>query len=252
MDCPYCINWELSQPARPGAANSTAWISPAEIVSQAENHACESIAFSYTEPAVFFEYVLETAQLAKPRGLSLVMKTNGFISHDPLAELTSYLDAANVDLKSFRETTYRKLGGHLQTVLETLRTIRAAGVWLEVTTLIVPGMNDSADELSAIARFIADELNGVPWHILRFFPGYRMTESTPTPMDTLNRALDIGRAAGLSHVYLSNLRVSETQNTHCPGCGNAVITRSGTTTLFQALSNGRCQHCRREIIGMWN
>jgi pyruvate formate lyase activating enzyme len=176
MSCPYCINWELSQPLAPGnSAGPLPYLLPEDVVSRARSHGCSSIAFTYTEPVVFFEYALETARRAKTAGLASLIKTNGFALPRVWAVLAPFLDAANVDLKSMRDRTYRQLGGQLQPVLGSLRELRAAGVWVEVTTLVVPGQNDSDEELAAMARFIASELGpDTPWHLLRFFPHYQM------------------------------------------------------------------------------
>jgi pyruvate formate lyase activating enzyme len=253
MKCPYCINWELSQPMDAGDSVSPGRsLSPAEVVAQAQAAGCASIAYTYTEPAVFFEYILATAQLAKVAGLANVFKTNGFIMAEPLTALTPYLDAANVDLKSFSDHTYRKLGGQLQPVLSTLRQLRAAGVWIEVATLVVPGQNDSEDELKSMARFIADEVGaGTPWHILRFFPSYKMSDVCPTAMATLERALEIGRTAGLSFTYLSNLSALGNQDTNCPMCGNVAIVRTGRGISNNKIELGRCGVCHTDIPGLW-
>ncbi len=223
-----------------------------EVVSQALAKTCRSIAYTYTEPSVFFEYVLETATLAKTAGFANVIKTNGFITAEALAVLVPYLDAANVDLKAFCDQTYRHMGGQLEPVLTTLRELKTAGVWIEVTTLVVPGQNDDDGELKAMAHFIVDELGpDTPWHLLRFFPNYKMSHYPPTPMPTLERALAIGKTAGLNFTYLSNLLVSGKQDTYCPNCGNVVIGRTGARSSTNRMQNGRCMHCHRDIPGIW-
>ena len=254
MNCPYCINWELSQPHASGNSLSPlAYLSPQDIVSQALAHDCASIAFTYTEPAVFFEYVLETAQRAKADGLANVIKTNGFALPHVWDALTPVLDAANVDLKSMSDRTYRQLGGQLEPVLNSLRQLRASNVWLEVTTLIVAGQNDNEQELAAMAQFIAEELGpDTPWHLLRSFPHYKMSRHIPTPMETLNKSREIGRDAGLKFVYLSNLLVTGGKDTHCPNCGQTVITRTGTHNVKIDLQGNRCQNCGQSIYGGQN
>lgn len=253
MHCQYCINWELSQPAAPGV-----WVDPlpyqsAEtVLTRAQASDCQSIAYTYTEPAVFFEYVLETARLARAAGLTNVIKTNGLITPEALAMLAPYLDAANVDLKAFRDRTYRHLGGQLEPVLTTLRELKASGVWTEVTTLVVPGQNDDDGELEDMAHFLADELGpDTPWHILRFFPNYKMSEVAPTPIQTLERALTIGKMAGLNFTYLSNLLVAGKQDTLCPNCGSVVLSRTGAHASTNRMQDGHCVHCHQDIPGIW-
>ncbi len=253
MRCQYCINWELSQPAAPGVRVDPLPCRPAEaVLSRATASGCRSIAYTYTEPAVFFEYVLETAKLARAAGFANVIKTNGLITPEALAVLVPYIDAANVDLKAFRDRTYRHLGGQLQPVLTTLRELKAWGIWTEVTTLVVPGQNDDDGELADMARFIADELGpDTPWHLLRFFPNYKMSDGTPTPMHTLERALNIGKTAGLNFAYLSNLLASGKQDTHCPSCGSIAVSRTGANSLTSHVGDGRCVHCQGDIPGIW-
>ncbi len=253
MNCPYCINWELSQPHAPGnSLGPFPYLRPEDIVSQAQSQGCSSIAFTYTEPAVFFEYVLETAQRAKAAGLANVIKTNGFALPHVWAALTPFLDAANVDLKSMCDRTYHQLGGQMQPVLSSLRELRASGVWVEVTTLVVPGQNDRDDELTAMARFIADELGpDTPWHVLRFFPHYKMSRQLPTPMETLAAVRAIGSAVGLSFVYLSNLLATGGQDTYCPNCGETAVRRTGTHTSGIAMLGNSCGKCCKAIPGVW-
>jgi pyruvate formate lyase activating enzyme len=179
--------------------------------------------------------------------------TNGFITPEPLEMVAPYLDAANADLKSFKEEYYRKIcGGRLQPVLEALRQMRKLNIWIEVTTLVIPGLNDSADELGSIARFIKDELGaGVPWHVSAFYPIYKMTDRPPTPPETLVKARDIGLETGLKYVYSGNIPIRGAENTYCPNCKKAVINRSVFWVTENYLVNGACPNCGEKVEGVW-
>ena len=255
LDCPYCINWELSQPHADGnTSDPLPYIPPKTVLAQAEARKCGSIAYTYTEPAIFLEYVLETAQLARTAGLKNLMKTNGFATLAALECANPLMDAVNVDLKSFREQGYRILGGELAPVLEALRAFKAAGLWIEVTSLIVPGFNDGEDELRAMARFIVNDLGeSTPWHLHRFFPNYKMAGKIPTSISTLERGIEIAADEGLSFVYLSNLSIQGRNDTVCPHCGMRVIGRpSARAACVQSdLNMRRCGHCGWEIAGIW-
>ncbi len=205
--CGFCQNWQISQikDARGSAEHGTS-VSPREIVDGAIRSRCQSIAYTYTEPTIFFEYAYDTSILAHERGIKNVFVTNGFISEEPLAAISPYLDAANVDLKSFRDEYYRRIcKGRLQPVLSTIARMKALGIWVEVTTLVVTGENDSEEELHDIAGFIAGISTGIPWHISRFFPQYEYSDRSPTPLSTLRRAEEIGREHNLKHVHLGNV-----------------------------------------------
>jgi pyruvate formate lyase activating enzyme len=225
---------------------------PEQIVETALQTGCRSIAYTYTEPTVFFEYAYETARLAREAGLANIFVTNGYMSGEALQLLEPYLDAANVDLKAFRNEPYQRyVGARLQPVLDSLRTLGQQGIWLEVTTLIVPGVNDDPGELKDLARFIADELGvDTPWHIGRFFPAHEMTDTPPTPAAVLQRAREIGRRAGLRYVYVGNLPGQE--NTYCYECRALLIRRDEDRVVEQHLqSNGLCPHCGAPIAGLW-
>jgi pyruvate formate lyase activating enzyme len=218
--CEWCQNWEISQMLRERHLPPEENVSPEEIATNARRVGSRSIAYTYTEPTIFFEYTYDTAKLARDAGLENVYVTNGYMTAETLRTIKPYLDAANVDLKGFRDETYRKyVGARLQPVLDSLREMKRLGIWIEVTTLVVPGVNDDPAELENAAKFVANDLGvDTPWHISRFFPAYKMTDASPTPVATLQRARQIGLEAGLRYVYLGNVRGEE--NTFCPGVGS--------------------------------
>jgi pyruvate formate lyase activating enzyme len=201
--CLFCQNFDISQPTEIIGIDTT----PEEVVSEAIKYNCPSISYTYTEPTVFFEFAYDTAKLAKQKGLKNIFVTNGYMSSSALQTIQPYLDAANVDLKSMSDGFYRKIcGGSLQPVLNNLKEMIKLKIWVEVTTLIIPGLNDSEEELSNIARFIKDELGeNVPWHVSAFFPTYKMLDRPCTPPETVRWARDLGKKIGLQHVYTGNI-----------------------------------------------
>jgi pyruvate formate lyase activating enzyme len=218
--CRWCQNWQIAQMPREMQTIAGSECTPSAIVEAACATGCQSIAYTYTEPIVFFEFSHDVARHARAVGLHNIYVTNGFISREVLELLQPYLDAANVDLKAFREKTYRRyIGAHLQPVLDSMIALKQAGIWLEVTTLLIPSINDQPDELKDIAGFIAHELDSeTPWHISRFFPAYRLVDRQITPVETLNLARQIGLEAGLKYVYIGNLTADSYGDTLCPVC----------------------------------
>jgi len=250
--CLHCQNWTISQAERDGLAAPDFALPPAHVVAAAKAAGSRSIAYTYTEPTVFIEYVLETAGLALAAGLANVLVTNGYQTSEALDLLAPLVQAANVDLKSFDDRFYRKIvGARLAPVLETLTGLKNRGIWVEVTTLVIPGLNDDPADLEALARWIAAELGPeTPWHVSRFFPAYRLTDLDPTPVATIERAVQIGRGAGLRHVYSGNLRDGD-EDTHCAGCGETLIWRRGYIAGATAtLVGGRCARCGHELAGV--
>lgn len=248
--CQYCTNWQVSQlPNEEFEGVSTA-SSPQQIVDATLNAKCQSIAYTYVEPTIFFEYLDEIARLAHTAGLLNVFKTNGFMTPEMLAVSQPYLDAANVDLKTFCDKTYQSFGGALQPVLDSLKLMKAMGVWLEITTLVIPGINDDPAELTDIANFIVQELGvDTPWHIARFFPAYGMKNILPTPVETLHQTREIGLAAGLRYVYFANLLETGSQDTYCHHCGYSLITRRGRDLFENKMHGNRCPSCQGIIPG---
>ena len=253
--CLHCQNYAIAFfPRAHGGRVLGRALAPEEIVLLARRNACQSVAYTYTEPTIFFEYAFATARVAAAAGLRNVFVTNGTITPEALRALAPMLHAANIDLKSFRESFYRRVcgGARLQWVLDSIALHRRLGIWVEVTTLVIPGLNDSEGELKDIAGFVASAGRSIPWHLSRFFPAHRMTDVPPTPLATLQRAREIGREAGLHFVYLGNLAPGEDgEDTACPGCSMAVIRRRGHRLLACALRDGRCPHCGETIPGVW-
>ncbi|MFO7950274.1 MAG: AmmeMemoRadiSam system radical SAM enzyme [Candidatus Fermentibacteraceae bacterium] len=251
LGCEFCQNWEISQAAPEDVPPYR--MEPGEVVSRAEETGCSSVAYTYTEPIVFYEYVEDTARLAREAGMGNIMVTAGYINEGPLRELAPLIDAVNVDLKSIRDDYYRTVcHGTVGPVLNTLEVLREMGVWLEVTNLVVPGLNDSEEDLEELCSWIADNLGpDVPLHFSRFFPTYRMTDRPPTPLQTLERAGEIASGAGLRYVYVGNVVTSRGDDTFCPECGRAVVRRDRFRIVENGIEDRRCAECGREIPGVW-
>ncbi len=253
LRCAFCQNWEISQ-AFPEQASGKP-MSPKEIVDAAILTGSESVAYTYAEPTVFYEYVLDTAKLAKERGLKNVMISAGYINADPLRELAPYLDVMKVDLKGFNESFYRRVvKGELRFVLETLKRLVKLGVFTEVVNLIVPTLNDNMNEIRKMCRWVKAELGAdVPVFFSRFTPQYRLENLPPTPIETLRRAREIGLEEGLHYVYTGNVPGDEGENTYCPTCKKLLIRRYGYAVLENVLkSGGFCPYDGTKIPGIWH
>jgi len=250
--CRHCQNHEISQYPRLHGAVIGRPATPAGIVAAAGNQGCASISYTYIEPTVFFELAIDTAMAARDAGLRNVFVSNGYTSSEAARAIAPYLDANNIDLKSFSDTFYREIcGARLAPVLATIELMKELGVWVEVTTLIIPGLNDSDKELEAIATYIHGVDPDIPWHVSRFHPAHAMTDREATPPATLHRARAIGQAAGLRHVYTGNIPGQGGEDTTCPGCGAIVISRRGYATDSGGLDLGRCAKCSQAIAGIW-
>ena len=249
--CRWCQNFEISQMPREQHVIAGREAPPDEIVRDARQTGCRSIAYTYTEPTIFTEYAYDIARLAHAADVANIYVTNGYMTVEMLEAFHPYLDGANVDLKGFRDRTYRKFAGaRLDPVLDALKAMVRLGVWIEVTTLVIPTVNDEKDELRDVTRFIVDELGAdTPWHISRFFPTYQMIDVPPTPVKSLRAARDIGLEEGLRHVYLGNVG-GEDQDTKCPGCGAVVIRRGGYSIVDNRVTAGRCPECSASIAGV--
>jgi pyruvate formate lyase activating enzyme len=248
--CRWCQNSDISQMPRDRGFIAGRQAEPEEVVDAAQQARCRSIAYTYTEPTIFFEYAYDTARAAREAGLANVFVTNGYMTDEMLETFHPYLDAANVDLKAFREETYREyVGARLQPVLDSMKKMKEQEVWLEVTTLIIPGINDEPAELRDAARFIAQELGPeTPWHISRFFPAYQMADVPPTPVSTLEQAREIGREEGLQHIYAGNVPGEE--STMCHACGERLVHRSGYRILeYNVQQDGHCPSCGEALAG---
>ncbi len=249
--CAFCQNWEISQmPCEGGLIGSP--VSPADIARAAKRHGCASIAYTYTEPTIFAEYALDCAREAKALGIRNVFVSNGYMTPELIDLMDGLIDGINVDLKAGRGEFYRRISGaRLQPVLDNLKLLRKHNVWLEVTTLVIPGLNDTAEELRWVAKYLVDEVGpDTPWHISRFFPQYHMAGTPPTPTGVLERAYHIGKEAGLHYVYVGNLPGHQTESTFCSGCGKLVIERTGYHLGRRYLREGRCAFCATPVAGI--
>lgn len=252
--CLHCQNYSIAHLPLAGRPLPGENLPPAEIVRRASAAGCRSISYTYTEPTIFYEYAYDTAVLARREGLGNVFVTNGYITEEALIHLAPHLDAANVDLKGFSEKFYREVAGAtLQGVRDSLKVYHRLGIWIEVTTLVIPGHNDDEADLRGIARFIAGELGPeVPWHVSAFHPTYRMLDRPPTPAATLRRAREIGLEAGLRYVYTGNIPAKEGgENTSCPRCGRTLVERTGYRVGRVDLAEGRCPSCGEAQQGRW-
>lgn len=250
--CLFCQNASLSQPTRTGTIPDGRTATPEQLVASAREQGAASISYTYSEPTIFFEMMQDTARLAKMQGLSNIMVSNGFMSTECLDELAGVMDAANIDLKGFTEDFYEiQCGARLAPVLENLKHIRELGWWLEVTTLLIPGLNDSESEIADMARFIAEELGEhTPWHLSRFHPDHQLLDRDSTPVKRLEAAHAIGRRAGLKYVYIGNVPGNQHARTICPGCGEVLMERYGFKSGNPAISGGKCMHCGEKIHGV--
>jgi pyruvate formate lyase activating enzyme len=253
FSCKNCQNWDIAQ-ASPLSVKSYNY-SPEQLVKAALSQNISSIAFTYNEPTVFYEFMYETALLAKNNGLKTVLVSNGYINPQPLADLIPYLDAANIDLKSFDDNIYLRLnGGKLQPVLNTLKTLKENGVWLEITNLIVPTYTDDLNMIENMVKWLID--NGfadVPLHFSRFFPAYKLSNLPPTPVETIMAAVKIARDNGMRYVYTGNVLDVNNDSTFCPQCNSILIKRQGYHTSIIGLnSEGNCTKCGYHIPGVWS
>lgn len=251
--CGFCQNWQISQaPRRKGGGIAGDPFAPEAVVRAALDEGCRSISYTYTEPTIFFEYAEDTARLAREAGLANNFVTNGYMTAEALETIRPVLDAANVDLKAFRDETYKKVcGARLGPVLDSIRLMKTLGIWLEVTTLVVPGLNDGPKELAEIARFIASVDPDIPWHISRFHPDFEYTQAPPTPVSTLRAAADAGRGEGLRYIYVGNVP-GESEDTLCRTCRTVLIRRSGFTVVANALVGSRCPSCGTALAGRFS
>lgn len=250
--CLHCQNHYISQYPRAHAGHIVGDCVPAsEIVADAVESGCHSIAYTYTEPTIAIEYVLEVMEAAREVGLTNVWVSNGYFTAEAAALIMPLLDAANIDLKGISDQMYHEVvGGNVRPVLDTIERLVNAGIWVEATTLIIPEVNDSHDELRWTAEAIRGISPAIPWHVSRFFPAYRMVNRAPTPAKTLETAREIGRDVGLQFVYIGNLP-GEGESTRCPSCGAKVIVRSGFLVRENRLMDGACPECETAISGVW-
>jgi len=253
LHCKNCQNYSISQ-LNPEDARSVADLPPEKLVNEARRRNCKSIAYTYSEPMTFFEYTRDSQKLARREGIKNILVTAGYINRGPLKELTAYADAANVDLKAMSDKFYQEVcDAHLDPVLRNLEIMVKEGVWVEVTNLVIPTMNDSEDMIKELCGWVASHLGEhVPLHFSRFYPRYKMTGLPPTPAQKLIQARDIARQEGLKFVYVGNLQVPGGGDTVCPACNETIIHRRGYAILQYKIENGACAYCGKKIPGVWN
>jgi pyruvate formate lyase activating enzyme len=252
MRCLFCQNWQISQ-SKPDEV--TAYDMPPEmVVSEAIKNNCPFIVYTYTEPTVFYEYMLDISKLARSKGLKNGMHTCGYINQEPLEELLKYMDAVNVDLKGFNEEFYQKMGAFasLEPVLNTLKAVKRAGVWLEITNLIIPGLNDDPREIRSMCEWIRENLGkDTPIHFSRFMPSFRLQNLPPTPVSKLEEAYRIAKDAGLEYVYIGNVPGHAGENTYCPQCKKVIVGRIGYRVTENNIVDSKCKFCGRPVSGVW-
>lgn len=250
--CDFCQNFEIAQYPKNSSAIIGKDLPPEYLVDYALKNNIPSIAYTYNEPTVFFEYTFETAKLAHQYGIKNIYVSNGFQTPEALEKIAPYLDAINIDLKSFSEDFYLKIcGGRLAPVLENIKLAHHLKIWTEITTLVIPNQNDSTEELKKIADFIAMVNPDIPWHISRFFPYYKMNNLAPTYLEKLEEAYQIGKKSGLNYVYIGNIQTDCYENTDCPQCQTELIERFGYKTDEFWLKKGECPQCQNKIKGIW-
>lgn len=251
FSCKFCQNHFLSVVVEEDAICGDP-ITPGQLVEAAQKSGSASISYTYSEPTIYFELMLDTARLAKEAGLKNVMITNGYMTPEALEMIAPYLDAANVDIKSFSEDFYLKYcGGRLVPILETVKAMKKKGIWVEITTLLIPEVNTDKKEIHDLASFIAGVDVDIPWHISRFFPQHRLLDIPITPTEAIYRALQTGKKLGIKYLYGGNIASDDWSNTGCPGCGALLIQRSGYQTSLLHLQKGKCDRCGQPIPGVW-
>ena len=250
--CRHCQNSDISQLPREKKGYIVGEkMGPEEIVRETHSSGCKSIAYTYTEPTIFFELAYETAQRAHDKGIKNIFVSNGYMTPEALEEISPYLDGINIDLKSFTEKFYKEIcGGRLEPVLDNIKLAKKLEIWVEVTTLIIPTLNDSQDELRQIAEFLRDVDSNIPWHISQFYPTHQMINLPRTPVETLHMAREIGIETGLHYVYEGNVPGRGNENTYCPQCGELLIERWGYSIVKNTIKDGHCPSCQGFVAGV--
>lgn len=254
LHCPFCQNWETSQALREAQTSAgLIEISAEELVQAALSSGARAVISSYNEPLITADWAVDVFRLAKPQGLACGFVSNGHATPEALSYLRPHADLFKVDLKSFREETYRRLGGRLSNVLESIQRAKELGFWVEVVTLVVPGLNDDPGELRAMAQFLKGVDPDIPWHVTAFHPDYQMLDSESTPLSKLFQAWEIGKESGLRFVYPGNLGLAsdDRENTYCPHCSELLVRRRGFSILENRMKGGACPRCGRQIPGRW-
>jgi len=253
LRCRHCQNYEISQfpRERPDVPIPGEDMTPEEVVNMAERYGCKSISYTYTEPTIFFEFAYDCAILAKRKGIKNVFVSNGFMTPESVRTIAPYLDGNNIDLKG-NEKFYKEVcGAKAEPVRDTIRLMKELGVWVEVTTLIIPGYNDAEEDLKSIAEFIKSVDTVIPWHVAQFYPTYKLTDAQRTPIKTLRWARQMGFDTGLKYVYEGNVPGEGGENTYCPNCRELLIQRFGFSIQENRMKNGKCLSCGVTIEGVW-
>jgi len=251
LACLNCQNWQISQKSPKETRNYE--LMPNDLVRKASENNCKSIAYTYSEPIVFYEYMYDSAKLAKEQGIKNVMVSAGYIKERPLRNLCKYIDAANIDLKSFSNDIYMRLNaGGLDTVLNTLKVMKEEGVWIEITNLIVPDWTDDMNMIEEMCNWLYDNgFDDTPIHFSRFTPMYKLKHLPPTPASKLKKAREIALSAGLKYVYIGNLPGNEGEDTYCPNCKEKIINRRGFYITEKHITSNKCDLCGETIAGVW-
>ncbi len=257
LSCTFCQNHDISQYSKEHEDHVVGQeLSPERIVELSLENGCESIAYTYNEPIVFFEYTYDTAKLAHKNGLKNIYVTSGYETKKAIDLLAPYIDGMNIDIKAFSDKFYKEISGaRLKPVLEAVKYAYKKGICIEITTLLIPGKNDSNEEIRNIAKFIAEIDPAIAWHLSAFYPTYKMLDVPPTPGSTLRRAYEIGKEEGLKHLYVGNLEDEDRASTYCPDCGRRVINRHGHIGQYITNSldaDGKCPHCAYKLKGVWH
>ena len=252
LRCNFCQNWEISQ-LDPEKVNVD-YVSPDAIVSTAKSTGSKTIAFTYTEPIIFYEYMIDIAKAARAENIDCVMHSAGYVNEEPLRELCEYITAANIDLKGFEDKFYASYcEGDVQTVLNALKVLKEEGVWIEITNLLIPRANDSEEDIRKLVKWVKENLGeNTPIHFARFHPMYKLTNLSPTPLSSLKRAYKIAKEEGMNYVYIGNVPQHIGENTNCPNCGKLLIKRIGYTVTEDAIKDGKCPQCGIAIPGIWD
>jgi pyruvate formate lyase activating enzyme len=254
MRCIFCQNWQISQDVSSyDGAPQEKYFPPRDIADAAVNNNCASVSYTYTEPTIFMEYALDTCKAAREKGLKNIFVTNGYMSPSALEAAAPWLDAANVDIKFFKDASYLEhCGAKLEPVLESVRLMKKLGIWVEITTLLIPGVNDSVPELKGLAGFISSLDRKIPWHISRFHPDYKFNACKSTPEPEIRKAVEIGRQAGLFYVYAGNVSGGWGGDTHCHKCQTLLVKREIFSILNYGLKDGKCPFCGEKIPGVFD
>lgn len=252
LHCKHCQNYTTSQVGPGGYPDQT--FSPEELVRKAVKSGCKSIAATYNEPTIFYEYMFDTFKLAKSKGLRTVMVTNGYMNLGPAEKIAPYVDALNIDLKAFTEKFYKEItGAKLKPVLEAIKFWHKKKKWIELTYLIIPTLNDNLKEIKDACDWINENVgNKVPVHFTAFYPTYELNNLEPTSEDILIKAYDIAKKAGLKYVYVGNIMSGERENTFCPKCGKKIVGRFGFSVLSLDVEKGKCKFCKAKVDGVWS